>query len=137
MANHVENEKLLRRYYKAANEKDFEAIWSCFAPDVVYTDATVGHTCKGLDAFKNFYLEYMLALDVKMEFDSIVTTDTAYGLSNHFFGKHAADLPGLPATGKSFRMPSASIGTIKNGQIKTNTDYWNQVDLMKQLGLMS
>lgn len=136
MANHVANEKLLRRYYQAINARDYETVWDCFTDDVVYTDAALGHVFNGLAAFKAFYLEYMGGLGVSMELGTIVTTDTGYGITNHFFGKHSADLPGMPATGKSFSVPSASVGTIENGKIKTNTDYWNMHDLLRQLGVI-
>jgi steroid delta-isomerase-like uncharacterized protein len=137
MPNHTENEKLIRRYYQAMNDRDFDTVWSCFTDDVVYTDAALGHVFKGLAAFKAFYLEYMVALNVSLQLETLVTTDATYGISNHFFGRHNADLPGLPATGKSFSIPSASIGTFEKGKIKTNTDYWNMHDLLIQLGVIS
>ncbi|MET0987707.1 MAG: ester cyclase [Steroidobacteraceae bacterium] len=137
MPNHIENEKLLRRYYQAMNDRDYDAVWTCFTDDVIYTDAALGHVFDGLPAFKSFYMEYMVALGVSMKLGSIVTTDTGYGITNHFYGKHTADLPGMPATGKSFSIPSASVGTFENDRIKTNTDYWNMHDLLKQLGVIS
>jgi steroid delta-isomerase-like uncharacterized protein len=137
MPNHVEHERLLRRYYEAINDRDYEAVWDCFTADVVYTDAALGHVFNGLEAFKAFYLQYMGALGVSMKLGEIVTTDTGYGITNHFYGTHSEDLPGMPATGKSFSVPSASIGTFEHGKIKTNTDYWNLHDLLKQLGLIN
>jgi steroid delta-isomerase-like uncharacterized protein len=136
MPNHAGAEKLIRRYYKAMNERDFDTVWGCFASDVVYTDAALGHVYRGLEEFKAFYFEYMLAPDVSLTMEAIVATDSAYGVTNHFSGKHAADLPGLPATGKSFSVASASIGTIENGRVKTNTDYWNMNALLTQLGVI-
>jgi steroid delta-isomerase-like uncharacterized protein len=137
MANHAQNEQLIRRYYHAMNARDFEQVWACFTDDVVYTDAALGESFNGLSAFRTFYLEYMLPLNVSVELEMVITTDSAFALSNRFSGKHVADLPGMPATGKSFSLPSATIGTIENGKIKTNTDYWNLYALLTQLGLVA
>jgi steroid delta-isomerase-like uncharacterized protein len=134
MSNHAPNEQLIRRYYRAMNARDFDTVWACFADDVVYTDAALGHTFNGLKEFKAFYLEYMLPLDVSLELGMLITTDAAFALSNRFFGKHVADLPGMPATGKPYSVPSATIGTIEEGKIKTNTDYWNFHAMLTQLG---
>lgn len=136
MANHPRNEALIRRYYDAINARDFDGVWDCFAPNVVYTDAALGHVYNGLEPFKVFYLEYMMALDVRMELGQIVATDDAYGVSNHYAGVHGRDLPGMPATGRSFRVPSSAIGRIRHGKITVNTDYWNVQDLLVQLGLV-
>jgi steroid delta-isomerase-like uncharacterized protein len=136
MTNHVENEKLIRRYYDAMNARDFDTLWQCFADDVVYTDAAMGESFTSLEDFKSFYLETMLPLDVSLTLEQIITTDTGYAVTNRFHGKHVADFPGLPKTGKSFSVPSASFGTIENGRIKSNTDYWNLHDLLIQLGFV-
>jgi steroid delta-isomerase-like uncharacterized protein len=137
VSNHVENEKLIRRYFVAMNARDFDTVWDCFTDDVVYTDAALGQVHTGLDAFREFYMEYMLPLDTSVTLGTLITTDTHFGIGLHFHGKHIADLPGMPKTGKPFKIPSATIGTIQNGKIKTNTDYWNLHDLMTQLGFIA
>ena len=50
-------------------------------------------------------------------------------------GVHVKDLPGMPATGKPFHVPCASVGEVRDGKITANRDYWNNDDLLKQLGL--
>jgi steroid delta-isomerase-like uncharacterized protein len=137
MPNNPDNEQLIRRYYEAINNRDYDAVWECFDDNLVYTDAALGHVYNDLAEFKDFYLTYMGALNVDMVLGEIVATDDAYAVSNHFQGVHNADLPGLPATGRSYSIPSASIGTIENGKIKTNTDYWNMSALLSQLGIVS
>ena len=51
-------------------------------------------------------------------------------------GTQTGDLPGIPATGKSFSIRYASIMELKDGKIRRNADYWNLVSLLQQLGLM-
>lgn len=136
MPNNPDIEQLIRRYYDAINRRDYDTVWDCFDVNLVYTDAALGHVYNNLEEFKDFYLTYMGALNVDMVLGEIVATDTAYAVSNHFQGVHDADLPGLPATGRTYSIPSASIGTIENGRIKTNTDYWNLNALLIQLGIL-
>lgn len=135
MANHPGTEKLIRRYFDAMRRKDYDAVWACYCEDIVYEDVALGHVYKGLAAAKEFYLKYMTALDVTTEIETLVTTDTAFGIGHRFSGTHTRDLPGLPATGKQFSVRGATMGTVENGKIKTNVDYYNVADLMVQLGL--
>lgn len=135
MPNHPENEALIRRYFDAMAVQDFETVWTCYADDIRYEDVALGHVYEGLEATKAFYLQYMTALNVVNRIESLVTTDTAFGIGWRMTGTHDADLPGLPATGRTFTVPGATMGTIADGRIRTNIDYWNLADLMAQLGV--
>lgn len=135
MANHAGNENLIRRYFDAMASQDFETVWLFYADDIVYEDAALGHRYEGLAATKEFYTSYMSALSVVNRIETLVTTDSAFAIGWRMSGKHLADLPDLPATGKSFSVRGATIGTIRDGKIATNVDYWNVAELMAQLGL--
>jgi ketosteroid isomerase-like protein len=50
-------------------------------------------------------------------------------------GTHGHDLPGMPAMGRSFKDPCASVGELRNGEITGDRDYWNSDALLEQLGL--
>jgi ketosteroid isomerase-like protein len=80
MSNHVENEKLIRRYFDAMARKDFDSVWTCYAEDIVYEDAALGHVYNGLKATQEFYLKYMTALDVVNRIETLVTTSGAFGI---------------------------------------------------------
>lgn len=133
MPNHPENETLIRRYFDAMAVQDFETVWTCYADDIVYEDAALGHVYNGLEETKTFYLQYMTALNVVNRIETLVTTDQAFGIGWRMTGKHDVDLPDLPATGRTFTVPGATMGTIENGRIKTNVDYWNLAALIQQL----
>jgi steroid delta-isomerase-like uncharacterized protein len=51
-------------------------------------------------------------------------------------GTHAGDVPGLPATGKSFSIRGASIIELHKGKVSRQTDYYNLVSFLKQVGLL-
>jgi hypothetical protein len=42
----------------------------------------------------------------------------------------------LPATGRKFAVRGVSVGRLEGGKIKENTDYWNMVELLSQLGML-
>jgi steroid delta-isomerase-like uncharacterized protein len=50
---------------------------------------------------------------------------------------HKGDLPGMPATNKSFSIRGATIIELQTGKIKRNSDYWDLATFLKQVGLMA
>ena len=51
-------------------------------------------------------------------------------------GTHAGELGGIPATGKRFSLRGASIGELREGKISRNSDYYNAVSFLQQVGLL-
>ena len=51
-------------------------------------------------------------------------------------GTHSGELPGIPATGKSFSVRGVSIADLREGKISRNTDYYNLVSFLQQVGLL-
>lgn len=135
MSNHPTTEALIRRYYDAMQRVDLDAIWACYADNIVYEDAALGHVFNGLEETKAFYLNYMMALEVKVSIDSLLTTDDGYAIAFIMEGCHSQDLPNLPATHKRFTLKGATLGRVAGGKITHNADYWNLAALLSQLGL--
>lgn len=135
MANDARMEQFVRDYYAAMNSGDQESVWQFFEPDVIYEDRAVGHVYNGLGEYKNFANAYVGALGLKFYLEDIHATDRGFGIAWRMDGTHNADLPGMPATGRSFSVQGATIATVANGRIKHNIDYWNLGTLLEQLGL--
>ncbi|MFA5524674.1 MAG: ester cyclase [Tissierellales bacterium] len=135
MTNNTNTEALIQRYYKAMNGSDLNAVWDCYADNIVYEDVALGHKFIGLEATKRFYTEYMSALEVVNHIESLVTTDDSYAIGWRIEGIHSADLPDLPATHRSYQLRGASIGKVVDGKIIQNSDFWNLSSLLTQLGL--
>ncbi len=51
-------------------------------------------------------------------------------------GVHAGDAPGLPATGRPFRILGAGVGAVRDGRIARATQYWNMADFLTQVGVL-
>jgi len=44
-------------------------------------------------------------------------------------------MAGIPATGKKFSFRGANIQEYRNDKIKRETDYWNMMTFLQQVGL--
>lgn len=135
MPNHPPTEKLIRDYVDACQARDFERIWTFYDDDIVYEDRALGQRHVGIEATKKFYVSTMTGLDVTWVVERIHATEEGFGLEGYMEGTHEHDLPGMPATGRAYKVPCASIGEVRDGKILANRDYWNNYDLLKQLGL--
>lgn len=135
MPNHPETERLVKNYAKALGSGDLGLVLSFYADNIVYEDTALNQICYGVDDVKKFFAEGVRALDVRLIVDSCYATEEGFAIAWHMGGIHEADVPGMPATGRFFTVPGASVGRVKNGKIVRNRDFWNNLDLLKQLGL--
>jgi steroid delta-isomerase-like uncharacterized protein len=136
VGNCEETASLIREYVAACQARDYERIWTFYDDDIVYEDRALGIVNNGIEETKHFYYTTMSGLDVNWVVAQVHATDQGFGLEGYMEGVHVKDLPGMPATGRSFKVPCASIGEVHGGKITANRDYWNNYDLLKQLGLL-
>ena len=74
--------------------------------------------------------------DFRFEVVSLFTAGSNYANEWVMRGTNDRALPGVPATGRSFRVRGASVGRRdSSGLIVENRDYYNLVELLTQLGL--
>jgi steroid delta-isomerase-like uncharacterized protein len=126
------NDNLLKQLIEAENSHDIEKLLTLLTDDIVFEDVTL--VTEGKDAFKQGYTAFITAVpDFKIEPKSWVTNDKSFALEMVFTGTQKGDLPGLPATGKSFSIRGCSFGEFENGKIKGRRDYWDSASLAKQL----
>ncbi|MFE3059930.1 ester cyclase [Nocardia sp. NPDC059239] len=137
MPNNPETEALVHGYLAAAAAGDLERIWTFYADDIVYEDTSVHQVYHGIEATKIFYVKTMGGLDVHWEVDDIIATDEGFAVGGFMAGRHVKDLPGMPATNKTFKVACASIASVRNGKITRNRDFWSNADLLHQLGFLS
>jgi len=50
-------------------------------------------------------------------------------------GTHERGLPGMPATGRRFRVRGATMLELRDGRVTRNRDYWDTATLLTQMGL--
>ena len=135
MATNVE--RMWKDYFKAWNLHDVEKITSFFTDEGVYEDVAAWLVNRGKKEISEFIkTTFTWSPDVKFEMKSFFSTGEWIGSEWLMAGTHGGDVPGLPATGKSFSIRGASITELRKGKISRNSDYWNVFSFMQQVGLM-
>jgi len=116
------------------NEGKVDVLDSAYAPEIVL------HTVpeiKGIAAAKAYYANFVTGFSNR-EFivkDIFASGDklTKYWV---FKGTHTGDFMGIPATGKTISVEGCTIAKMVNGKIVEERDFMDNMDFMKQLGLM-
>jgi steroid delta-isomerase-like uncharacterized protein len=93
-------------------------------------DAASAYNAPFLTAFSDLHFEVLRTV---VEGDTVVYVWNATGTHD---GPLALPSGTVPPTGKRGVVPGALIATVKDGKIIREETYWNQVELLTQLGLM-
>jgi steroid delta-isomerase-like uncharacterized protein len=130
--------KILDEYKLAWNSHDANRIVSFFTDDGIYGDVATGKVSKGkkeITAYLNsFFIDFS---DYKLELKSLFEADDWAGSEIVSTANHAhSSIPGIPVTGKTFSLRGATIFELKKGKISRQSDYYDQVSFLKQVGLM-
>jgi steroid delta-isomerase-like uncharacterized protein len=136
------NEKLAQdniKFYskvwdEVINEGQVSVLDTAYAPNIVL------HTVpeiKGVANAKAYYANYVTGFSNR---EFIVKETFAQGnkLTKYwiFKGKHTGDFFGIPATGKTINVEGCTIATIVNGKITEERDFFDNLEFLRQLGLM-
>jgi len=131
------DEKRLRAYYATWSTGDPDKVIEFFANGAVFEDLASDAKFEGRDAIRPFaVLTYNGGPDFCVVPQQIVVNGSHAAASWIMSGTHSGDLPGLPATGKTFEVRASSIIQTRASQILHITDYWNPVSFQKAVGLV-
>ena len=120
----------------AFNSHDIDKLLSFYTDDIVYEDVPFGKIIHGKEEYRPFIKEFIAgAPDIKMELKSIMVSGDRYCMETIVSGTHTGHWQDLPATGKSFSSRGVSVGELRDGKIKQNTDYYDGSSLIGQLGI--
>jgi steroid delta-isomerase-like uncharacterized protein len=130
-----DNIKLYSKVWdEVINEGRVSVLDTAYAPNVVL------HTVpeiKGAANAKAYYANYVTGFSNR---EFIVKETFAQGnkLTKYwiFKGKHTGDFFGIPATGKTINVEGCTIATIVNGKITEERDFFDNLEFLRQLGLM-
>lgn len=131
----------IRRLNAAVNAHDLNPIGDMYAEDAELVWPGLG-AISGRQAVVAFYARILGAFpDVHVTIRRIVEEADAFAVTYTSVGSNAGPLPlpsgDLPATNKSVTIDAASVGTTDStGRIKTQREYFDQVEILMQLGLM-
>ena len=118
----------------AINQGNISILDEAYAPDVVLH--TVPET-KGSANAKAYYANYVTGFSNR-EFTVKETFAQGNKLTKYwqFKGNHTGDFFGIPATGKTINVEGCTIATIINGKITEERDFFDNLEFLRQLGLM-
>ena len=126
-------------YTDAWNRHDGAAIASFFLPDGVYEDTTMHVRNEGHEAIRRFVENFAEEFSSDYRFVFVgppIITDSAYAGEWVVSGTNDRSGPAFPATGKKYEIRGVSIGTIRDGRLNENHDYWDMATFLGQVGLM-
>ena len=124
-------------YLDAWNAHDPAAVARCMADDAIYEDVALGRVLHGPSEIASFVDEATRASsNFRFEQVSLFTVGRDYATEWIMTGTNDREVPGVPATGRSFRVRGASVGKLdQRGRIVENRDYYNLADMFAQLGI--
>ena len=116
------------------NEGKVDVLDSAYAPEIVL------HTVpeiKGIAAAKAYYANFVTGFSNR-KFTVKETFASGDKLTKYweFKGTHTGDFMGIPATGKTISVEGCTIAKMVNGKIVEERDFMDNMEFMKQLGLM-
>jgi steroid delta-isomerase-like uncharacterized protein len=121
----------------AINRHDPDAAAAFYAPDADFTDAGTGQRAQGRDAIRDAFKAFLaMSTDLAIEKTNMLSDGTWFATEWVMTGVHTGDIPGLPATGRSFHVVGAGVGEVRDGLIVHATEYWNMADLLGQVGAL-
>jgi steroid delta-isomerase-like uncharacterized protein len=131
------NRAFLDRYLDAWNAHDPAAVARHMADGAIYEDVALGRVLHGPSEIAKFVEEATRSSsNFRFEVVSLITTGSDYANEWVMLGTNDRALPGVPATGRSFRIRGASVGKLdSSGLIVENRDYYNLAELLTQLGI--
>ena len=124
-------------YLHAWNAHDAAAVARYMADDAVYEDVALGRVLHGPSDVAGFVDEATRASsDFRFEQVSLFTSGRDYATEWIMRGTNDREVPGVPATGRTFRVRGASVGKLDaSGRIVENRDYYNLAEMLAQLGI--
>ncbi len=128
------------RLTDAVNAHDLEAVAACYGADVVLVspDGTFTGRDEAVSTFRQFLETFP---DMQVTSWSTVTSGDLvadeWTLTATNTGPIATpDGQPIPATGRAVTLRGADVGVIEHGVITSHRLYWDQLELMTQLGLL-
>ncbi len=90
----------------------------------------------GIDSARAYYANYITGFS-KIKFTITEIFGQGDKITKHwkFTGVHTGDFFGIPATGKTATVEGSTIARMENGIIVEEQDFFDNLDLLTQLGL--
>jgi len=137
----TDNEQIVRRAYKIAEDMDMAAWVAAFTEDGTFTDESIGVTLKGPGELPAQVENYHRAFpDMHRELYQVYASGSIVVVQLALQGTHLGplQLPGgtLPPTGKQMDAPCCDVFELTGGKIKRFDCYPEGTIILTQLGVI-
>lgn len=123
--------EVMTKYFESSHSDT-----SMMADDVVFTVMATGqehHGREGVQGMLNYF--YHIAFDATADTRTQLFGENNAMVEGDFIGKHIGEFAGIPATGKSVRVPLCVVYDLENDKIKRGRVYFEMPALLTQLGI--
>jgi steroid delta-isomerase-like uncharacterized protein len=131
---------LVARFYEEFDNGDMAAATSAFSDQLEITDPAIG-TVHGVAPFREYLESFKRAIpDGRATVQRVYEADDTVIVEGRFVGTHTGPLRGpggdIQPTGASVNLRFANVWRIEDGAITCHHTYYDQLDLLTQLGLL-
>jgi steroid delta-isomerase-like uncharacterized protein len=134
-------EAVVREHMDSENRHDFDATMATFAHPR-YEIIPTGDVFDGTDAVTEYFRATRTAFpDQRNELRKLWPTDDAVIAEFDLLGTHDGELRGIPATGRTFRVPMIAIFEFGDAEhpdgITCERVYFDSAAMLRQLGVLA
>jgi steroid delta-isomerase-like uncharacterized protein len=118
------------------NKRDIEGFREMLHPDYTYQGAG-GPVQKGVEVGVGVVVTFTTAFpDLRLTITNQYSDGDVSVVEFTATGTHKAELEGIPATGKSITVKVADVVTVRDGKVLGEREYYDQLGMMQQLGVI-
>ena len=131
----TENKAILNHLYEELwSKRNLSILDEVYSPEVLYH--TPSMELHNLDELKNLFNDYSLAFhDSNVTVKDQIAKDDMIVTKWAFEGVHKGKFGELPPTGNKIKLEGISIHRLVNGKIVDEWEVYDELGMMKQLGL--
>jgi steroid delta-isomerase-like uncharacterized protein len=133
----TDTRSVVLEWTRAMDRHDPDAFAAFMDEDCVFSNTGTGERLVGREAMRQDLIGLLERWsELRIEVVNLVVMGEWYAKEWVMTGVHTGDLPGLPATGRPFRILGAGVGRLRDGKIVQVTEYWNLADFLGQVGAL-
>lgn len=130
------SEEVVRAYFDALNERDYEGVAAAFSDDCEFVSVASGVRFRGTESMLHGLREFADAFpDWTVEMVNVVASGPYVATEWKTTGTHEGVFRGESPTGIRFRRDGCSVAEVDDGRIVRYRDYYDRATLLEQLGL--
>src|SRR5688500_17392049 len=132
------SEAVVRAYFDALNERDYEQVAALFSDDCEFISVASGVKFTGTASMLHGLREFSEAFpDWAVEIANMVASGLYVATEWKTTGTQQGMFRGESPTGIRFRRDGCSVAEVEEGRIVRYRDYYDRSTLLEQLGLPS